>query len=231
MRRAMHLFGTALRETGQAVDRLGLTMAENEIYKETFARHRSVMNIYDKRPVLAAGVFVAPNASVIGEVLVYDSASVWYGAVLRGDKSKIKIGSKTNVQDRAVINTVSNLDSGFPADVNIGDNVTIGHGALLTSCIIGDRVLIGQGSIVQEGTEIGSDVILAAGAVVAPGTNIPSGQMWAGNPAKFIRECSEAEMSNFEKQAGVYEDLANKHSAEFLPFGTVYQHAEKMSKK
>jgi carbonic anhydrase/acetyltransferase-like protein (isoleucine patch superfamily) len=167
---------------------------------------------------------------VVGEVLIFDSASIWYGAVLRGDKSKIKIGSRTNVQDRAVINTVSNLESGYPADVDIGDHVTIGHGALLTSCTVGDRVLIGQGSIIQEGCEIQSDTIIAAGAVVAPGTVVASGQMWAGNPAKFMRNCSEAEMSGFEKSSGVYEDLALQHAAEFLPFGTVYQHAEKIGK-
>jgi hypothetical protein len=94
---------------------------------------------------------------------------------------------------------VANLDSGFPADVSIGDNVTIGHGALLTSCVIGDRVLVGQGSIIQEGCEVENDVIIAAGAVVLPGTLIPSGQLWAGNPAKVIRPLSEQEMANFVK--------------------------------
>jgi hypothetical protein len=94
---------------------------------------------------------------------------------------------------------VSTLESGFPADVDIGDNVTIGHGALLTSCSVGDRVLIGQGAIIQEGCVVESDVIVGAGAVVAPGTLIPSGQMWAGNPAKFIRAVNEHEMENFVK--------------------------------
>jgi carbonic anhydrase/acetyltransferase-like protein (isoleucine patch superfamily) len=152
---------------------------------------------------------------------------VWYGAVLRGDKNKIKIGRQTNVQDRAVIGTVSNLDSGFPSNVDIGDQVralqnsaailwaiwgdfaqmlleffgkqnvtsrtcaksvhvspnfphvqvTIGHGALITSSTIGNRVLIGQGAVVQEGSEIGNNSIIAAGAVVLPGkslTAVPS---------------------------------------------------------
>lgn len=220
--------GTALRETGQAMDRLGLVIAENEIYKETFARHRSVMNLYDKRPMLAAGVFVAPNASVVGKVLLCDSSSVWYGAVLRGDKSNIKIGSKTNIQDRAVINTVSDLETNFPADVDIGDFVTIGHGALLTSCTVGDRVLIGQGSIIQEGCDIRNDSIIAAGAVLEPYTVVPAGQLWAGNPAKFVRDVNDKEKGNFEKSAEIYSDLADEHAAEFLPHGTVYQHAEKV---
>ena len=124
---------------------------------------------------------------------------VWYGAVIRGDKNKVTIGQATNVQDRAIINTASSLESGFPAEVNSGDRVTIGHGALLTSCNVGSDSLIGQGAIVQAGVEIGNNVIIAAGAVVLPDTVIPSGQLWAGNPAKYIRDVSEAEVANFQK--------------------------------
>lgn len=226
MKRATHLLGRALRETGQAVDRLGLTMSNNEIFKETFSRHRSIMNLFDKRPVLAAGVFVAPNASVVGNVLLYNDVSVWYGAVLRGDKNKIKVGHQTNVQDRAVISTVSNLDSGFPSNVDIGDQVTIGHGALITSSIIGNRSLIGQGAVVSEGCEIGNNSMVAAGAVVLPGTLIPPGQLWAGNPAKYVRDVTDDERKLFEKSAASYVDKGREHAEEFLPYGTVYQHAE-----
>lgn len=109
------------------------------------------------------------------------------------------IGSCTNVQDRAVINTVSSLDNGFPADVTIGSHVTIGHGALLTSCSIGSRVLIGQGAIIQEGSDISSDSMIAAGAVVLPNTLVPSKQLWAGNPAKYIRDLSDEEVAALEK--------------------------------
>jgi carbonic anhydrase/acetyltransferase-like protein (isoleucine patch superfamily) len=111
----------------------------------------------------------------------------------------------TNIQDRAVINTVDSLESGFPSDVDIGDYVTVGHGALLTSCTVGNRVLIGQGSIIQEGSEIGSKSIIAAGAVVLPGTAVPSGQLWAGNPAVYIRDLSEEEIAGFEKVNYFYE--------------------------
>jgi carbonic anhydrase/acetyltransferase-like protein (isoleucine patch superfamily) len=104
-----------------------------------------------------------------------------------------------NVQDRAVINTVSSLETGYPSDVNIGDFVTIGHGALITSATIGNNVLIGQGAIISEGSDIGSKVIIAAGAVVLPGTVVPSGQLWAGNPAVYIRDLAEEEISAFGK--------------------------------
>eukprot|EP00597_Dinobryon_sp_UTEXLB2267_P003264 CAMPEP_0170080246 /NCGR_PEP_ID=MMETSP0019_2-20121128/16434_1 /TAXON_ID=98059 /ORGANISM="Dinobryon sp., Strain UTEXLB2267" /LENGTH=228 /DNA_ID=CAMNT_0010294125 /DNA_START=6 /DNA_END=692 /DNA_ORIENTATION=- len=228
MLRVSNLFGRAVRETGQAIDRLGLTIAGNEIFKDTYSRHRPVMNLFDRRPVIAAGVFVAPNASVIGKVLLLNHVSIWYGAVLRGDNSGIKVGHMSNIQDRAVINTVESLESGFPSDVDIGDYVTVGHGALLTSCTVGNRVLIGQGSIIQEGSEIGSNSMIAAGAVVLPGTAVPSGQLWAGNPAVYIRDLSEEEIAGLEKSAAAYDRLGKEHAEEFLPYGTVYQAAEKL---
>ena len=117
----------------------GLTAASLSANAERIARHRPVMNLYDKRPVLAADVFVAPNASVIGDVLCYDKSSVWYGAVIRGDKNKVRIGRVTSILDRAVLNTVgkSAVDNGFPSDLNIGSYVMVGQGSVLTSCIIG----------------------------------------------------------------------------------------------
>jgi len=98
------------------------------------------MNLGTQRPVLAADVFVAPNASVIGDVLCYDRSSVWYGAVVRGDKNKVRIGRVTNILDRAVLSTVETpaVDSGFPSDLNIGSYVTVGQGSVLTSCSIGE---------------------------------------------------------------------------------------------
>jgi carbonic anhydrase/acetyltransferase-like protein (isoleucine patch superfamily) len=92
-----------------------------------------------------------------------------------------------------VINTVTSFESGFPSDVNIGNRCTIGHGALITSSTIGDYTLIGQGAIVQEGCDIGNNVVIAAGAVVLPNTVIPEGQLWAGNPAKYIRDVTDDE--------------------------------------
>lgn len=161
-------------------------------------------------------------------MLIHNDSSIWYGAVVRGDKNKIKIGNKTNVQDRAVINTVTSLTTGFPADVDIGDDVTIGHGALLTSCVVGQRSLIGQGSIIQSGAEIGSNSIIAAGAVVLPNTVVPSKQLWAGNPAKYVRDVTDEEMETMKHSAALYDSLAKEHADEFLPYGTVYQEAEKL---
>lgn len=173
--------------------------------------------------------------------------------MVRADKHRVKIGSNTNVQDRAVINTVTSLDNGFPADVTIGEEVTIGHGALLTSCTVGSRVLIGQGAIVQAGADIGSDSMIAAGAVVLPNTVVPSKQLWAGNPAKYVRDLTDEELAGvqkvslcdncskclwtnhrrlfaccllFSQSAEEYVKLSKEHDAEFLPYGTAYQAAE-----
>lgn len=224
--RATHLLGTAVRETGQAMDRLGLKIVGNDIYQETYSRHRPVMNIYDKVPGVAVDAFVAPSASVIGKVLMLDKSSVWYGAVVRGDKNKIKLGFCSNIQDRAVVTCTSELESGFPADVDIGNYVTVGSGAVLTSCIIQDETSIGMNAIVQEGSVIEKNVVVAPGSVVAPGTLIPSGQLWAGNPAQFVRNLTEDEKKNLELVADNYAILAAEHKDEFLPYGTLYQHAE-----
>ena len=232
MKKVSHLLGRAIRETGQAVDRLALRLEGKEaVYNEFWSRHRPVMNLFDKRPLISSGTFIASNASVIGEVLMNDHASVWYGAVVRGDKSKVTIGFKSNVQDRCVVSTVPTLDSGFSADVEIGEYCTVGHGAILVSCTIKRNCLIGQGSIIQEGAVIEENSIIAAGAVILADTIVPAKQLWAGNPAKFVRNVTDDEVENNKKVAENYTQLATEHDAEFLPFGTVYQHAEKVANK
>lgn len=121
----------------------------------------------------------------------------------------------------------SELESGFPADVDIGNYVTVGSGAVLTSCIVQDETHIGMNAVIQEGSVIESHVLVAPGSIVSAGTLIPSGQMWGGNPAKFIRNLTEDEKANMEKVAESYSELASEHKDEFLPYGTLYQEAEK----
>jgi len=143
---------------------------------------------------------------VIGSVSLADKSSVWYGAVIRGDLNSVKIGAGSNVQDRAVLTTVPS------SSLAVGKNVTIGHGALLVSCTVGDDVLIGQGAIVQEGAVVEGKSIVAAGAVVLPNTKVASGQLWAGNPAKFIRNVTPEEVKGFEQSAASYATLAADHA-------------------
>ena len=210
MQRVPHLLGKALRESGQALDRLGLTISGNELFRETYSRHRTVMPIsVDRAPVVSSSSFVAPNASVIGNVTLGDDSSVWYGTVLRADRSgssKIQIGSGSNVQDRSVLS----------GDVTVGKNTTIGHGALMSDNVsIGDGCLIGQGSVCASDVTIESDVILAAGAVVLPRTTIPAGQMWAGNPAVYVRDVTAQEKADIAKQSAGYVKHGKEHATAF----------------
>lgn len=117
----------------------GVQFEQLAVKGEGVARTRPVSNLGSQRPVLAIDVFVAPNATVIGDVLCYDRSSIWYGAVVRGDKNKVRIGRVTNIMDRAVLNTVETpaVETGFPSDLNIGSYVTVGQGSILTSCSIG----------------------------------------------------------------------------------------------
>jgi gamma-carbonic anhydrase len=209
MQRIPHLLGKAVRESGQALDRLGLTISGVESFLGAYSRHRSIMPMdVDKNPEVSATAFVAPNASVIGNVKLGEGSSVWYNSILRADStdSEISIGKKTNIQDRSVLT----------GKITIGDNVTVGHGALMSGNVtIGDEVLIGQGSIISEDSVIEGKSIVAAGAVVLPRTTVPSGQMWAGNPAKFMRACKDGESAGFVPQADHYVALASDHAKSF----------------
>ena len=139
-------------------------------------------------PRLGRGVFVAPNATVIGDVELGDDASVWFGAVLRGDCGRIRIGARTNVQDLACIHMTTDVSHAI-----IGADVTIGHGAILHGCKVGDRCLIGMGSILLDNAEIGEGSLVAAGAVVTPGIRVPPGSLVVGNPGRVRRSVTEIE--------------------------------------
>lgn len=132
-------------------------------------------------PQIGKNVFIAPNATVIGKVEIGDGASIWFGAVVRGDTGHIKIGAKTNIQDNAVVH-VNRRNDTF-----IGDRVTIGHGAVVEGCVIEDDVLIGMNATVLDGAIIGAKSIIAAGSVVREGGEIPPESLAAGVPAKVKR--------------------------------------------
>ena len=139
-------------------------------------------------PKVHDSVFVAPGAMLIGDVTIGEESSVWFNCVLRGDLEPIRIGCRTNVQDGAVIH----MDREMPC--LIGDDVTIGHGAILHSCIIGNEALIGMGAILLSGSVIGERAIVAAGALVREGQEIPPDTLAMGVPAKVVREVTEDEL-------------------------------------
>lgn len=155
--------------------------------------------------------FVAHNATVIGSVTLKDRASVWFNVVIRGDADEITVGARTNIQDAAVLHA----DPGFPLD--IGDDVTVGHKAMLHGCTIGDGSLIGINAVVLNGAKIGRGCLIGANALVTEGTEIPDGSMVLGAPARVKRELTDEECEALRVSAGHYVDNAarfRQHLAE-----------------
>ena len=144
--------------------------------------------------------YIAENATIVGDVTMGDQCSIWFNAVLRGDVHYIKMGNKVNVQDGAVIHCTY-----LKSPTVIGDNVSIGHNAIVHGCTIHDNVLIGMGSIVMDDCIVESNSIIAAGAVVTKGTRVPSGSVFAGMPAKKIKDIStELSVGEVERIANAY---------------------------
>ena len=144
-------------------------------------------------PKFGKDCFLADNCTVVGDVIMGDECSVWFSAVVRGDVNSIRMGNKVNVQDGAVIHcTYENLPAGQAgAKTVIGNNVSIGHNAIVHGCTIHDNVLIGMGAIVMDNCEVGSNTIIAAGAVVLENTIVESGSIYAGIPAKKVKNIDE----------------------------------------
>lgn len=144
-----------------------------------------IKTINGKTPQIGEDCYIAENATIVGDVTMGSQCSIWFNAVLRGDVHYIKIGNKVNVQDGAVIHCTY-----LKSPTNIGNNVSIGHNAIVHGCTIHDNVLIGMGSIVMDDCIVESNSIIAAGAVVTKGTLVPSGTVFAGMPAKKIKDIS-----------------------------------------
>lgn len=160
-----------------------------------------------KNPVIDPSAFIAPNTTVMGDVTVGARSSVFFGAVIRAEKSPIVIGDETNIQDNCVLH----VDPGMP--MTIGDGVTVGHGAILHSCTVGDNSLIGIGAIVLNEAVIGRDCIIAAGALVPPRAVIPDGSMVMGSPAKVRRQLTEDDIAANRQSADFYVQEAEEYRA------------------
>jgi carbonic anhydrase/acetyltransferase-like protein (isoleucine patch superfamily) len=158
-------------------------------------------------PVVPTSAWVAPNATLVGAVTLGERASVFYGAVLRGDVDSITIGDDTNVQD----NVTMHCDAGTPASV--GARVSVGHGAILHGCTVEDDCLIGMGATVLNRAVIGTGSLVAAGAVVLEGTIVPPGSLVAGVPAKVRRELTDDERAGIHSNAQRYVALGAEHTA------------------
>lgn len=158
-----------------------------------------------QQPIVADDAFVAPNAVLAGRVSVEAHASVWFGAVLRGDGDAISVGEGTNIQDNAVVHA----DPGFPC--RIGSHVTVGHGAILHGCTVGDGALIGMGAVLLNGSVIGERAIIGAASLVTEGQAVPPGTLALGQPARVRRNLSPAEREAGRRGAAHYEALAKSY--------------------
>ena len=148
------------------------------------------------------GYYVAEGAIIKGNVTIGEDSGIWYHATIRGDSNQITIGSRTNIQDNAVVH----VSSGY--STTIGNNVTIGHGAIVHGCTVGNDTLIGMGAIILNGAVIGDHCIIGAGALVTQNTKIPDGSLAFGNPAKIIRNLTDAEMQENSNNAQRYVNAA-----------------------
>lgn len=161
-------------------------------------------------PTIATDAFIAPTATVIGDVVIGAGTSVWFNCVIRGDVHEIRIGERTNIQDGTIIHV-----TGGKLGTYIGSDITIGHGAILHACTLEDCCFIGMGAIILDGAVVETGAMVAAGAVVTPGKRVKAGELWGGNPAKLLRELSEQDRAFFPVSA-----------ANYVALGQTYREAE-----
>lgn len=215
MRRAAYSAGVMLRESGQALDRLGSSLQGAYAYKEQLSRHRQIMNLMDRKPIIGTDVFIAPSASIIGEVQLHPSSSVFYGCVLRGDHSSITLGEGANIQDRAVVHTTRDLHtSNQVTNVTIGALATICQGASIHAANIHAEAYVGMGAVISPGVSVRKHAMVAAGSYVPPGTTVKEGELWAGAPASFVRMLEKEEIEHMVENAKVLITLAQAHAQE-----------------
>ena len=174
------------------------------------SNQQKIYSYNNKNPQLGRNIFIADGSKIIGDVQIGNDSSIWFNCVFRGDVNYTKIGERTNIQDGTVIHVSSSGFSatggnGYPTE--IGDNVTIGHNATIHACIIEDNSLIGMGSIVLDGAIVEKMSFVAAGALVTPRTRIKKNELWAGNPAKFIRNINEKEKNLIINTPVTYSNL------------------------
>lgn len=152
-------------------------------------------------PQIHETAFIAPNSTVVGNVILGANTTIWYNAVLRGDIDSIVVGDNTNIQEGCILHCKTGVG------IEIGSNVTIGHGAILHSCNIGNNTLIGMGAIILDDSKIGNNCLVAAGSVVTSRTEIPDGSLVVGSPAKVKRVLTEQEITDIKSNANEYINL------------------------
>ena len=166
----------------------------------------AVITVYGKTPDVGSAAFVAPNATLAGDVVLAAGSSVWYGAVVRGDTGAIRIGKNSNIQDNAVLHTGPGLD------VTVGRGTSVGHGAVVHGCTVGDGCLIGMHATILNGAVIGDGCLIAAGTLVPENMQVPAGSLVIGIPGKVVRPVSAAQAAAIKANEEEYLGLARAHA-------------------
>ena len=157
-------------------------------------------------PTIDSSVFLAPTASVIGDVEIGAETNIWWGCLVRGDMNVIRIGRRVNIQDLTAVHVDSRKYGTF-----IGDNVTIGHAAVIHACTLEDNSFVGMQACVMDGAVVESGAMVAAGSLVTPGKTVKAGQLWAGSPARFVRECADQEKELIARVPPEYWEMAQAY--------------------
>ena len=165
----------------------------------------TVFSLHGVTPVIAPDAFIAPTAAVIGDVVIGSETGIWFHVLVRGDMNSVRIGARTNIQD----GTVVHIDSG-EFSTYIGDDVTVGHNAVIHACTLKNRAFVGIGATVLDGAVIEEGGMLAAGGLLTPGKVIGPNELWTGSPAKLRRVMDDAERAKFDRNALVYLELARR---------------------
>lgn len=174
----------------------------------------TLIEIHGKRPRIHDSAFIAPGCRLIGDIEIGPDVSIWYNCVLRADVNFMRIGARTNIQDGSVCHVDSprpDVPQGHP--LIIGEDVLIGHMAMVHGCVLADRAFVGLGAIVMDGAAIDSDAMLAAGAMLTPGKRIGPRELWAGRPAKLMRPLSDAELAANALGVAHYVENGRAHRA------------------
>ena len=173
----------------------------------------TILPFNGKTPVIHPSAFIAPGCRIIGDVEIAEDVSIWYNCVIRADVNHIRIGARTNIQDGSIVHCDS-PGEGSPPDgwpTIIGQDVLIGHMAMIHGCVLRDRAFVGMGAVILSGCIVESDAMLAAGALLSPGKPVPHRQLWAGRPARYMRDLPDAALIDMREGVDHYVHNGKAH--------------------
>ena len=192
MSRVSYNIGRVQREAGLALDRSGSRFSGDIAYYQDTSRHRQIMPLYDSIPE-TKDAWVAPNACLVGDVMIAKWATIWYNVTIRGEMNAVRVGHFSSIGDGTSIYTNHSMPHGISSSVNIGKNVVVEPHCSIHSSIIDDDCVIGANSVIMQGARLERGSVIEANSVVGPGRLIPAGQVWGGNPCVFVRNLTAEE--------------------------------------